>query len=468
MATIDEMRQVATQIENETTVGGNTAERVGGLFNDIVDEFEENDAKNGYYEATISGGTITVNAPNYELSVSGNLRIKMPAAGTTATTLTIGNATNIPIWYNGAAVSSDNTWKAGEIISVFYDGTRFMASNSQGSDINDIFGNTNDCDFAVSDKNGNDIVRFGNGHIQTKNFDSTIVPRVDSTIPDFAISDENGWDIVQFSQGHIKTKNFDSSQLVNTVQKFVGKKFAIIGDSISTFQGWLPSDISGYDGTSYVTYYPSGNVNNPSKTWWFQMMQLLGLSVGGDTINVCAWSGSYVTGDSTSITNAAAGCSTRRITDLAIRGWNPDIVIIFISCNDFAYDRPLGTWDVNSAIVDEGNITEMRAAYALMINKIHVAYPNARVFCCTNLDDYKRDKTAGYPSNNNNGVTTYTWNQSIKQIADAMACDVIDMHACGLNYSNFQQFAVDAGTHPNAAGMSMMAQKAASELIAKY
>lgn len=40
MATINEMRQVATQIENETQVGGNTASRVGGLFNDVVDELE--------------------------------------------------------------------------------------------------------------------------------------------------------------------------------------------------------------------------------------------------------------------------------------------------------------------------------------------------------------------------------------------------------------------------------------------
>lgn len=43
MATIDEMRQVATQIENETQVGGNTASRVGGLFNDVVDKLENVD-----------------------------------------------------------------------------------------------------------------------------------------------------------------------------------------------------------------------------------------------------------------------------------------------------------------------------------------------------------------------------------------------------------------------------------------
>lgn len=46
MATINEMRQVATQIENETQVGGNTAGRVGGLFNDIVDKLESVDELN--------------------------------------------------------------------------------------------------------------------------------------------------------------------------------------------------------------------------------------------------------------------------------------------------------------------------------------------------------------------------------------------------------------------------------------
>lgn len=64
MATINEMRQVATQIENETTVGGNTAERVGGLFNDIVDELEEIDGimpldespTNGSMKGVTSGG----------------------------------------------------------------------------------------------------------------------------------------------------------------------------------------------------------------------------------------------------------------------------------------------------------------------------------------------------------------------------------------------------------------------------
>lgn len=130
--TNQEIKTVGQTIAQETQIGGNTAARVGGVVEGIGVALDNKDAANGYYQATISGGTITVNAPNYLLGSGGNLRIKMPSAGTGASTLTIGNANAVQLWYNGAAVSAQNTWEANEIISVFYDGTRFMASNSQG------------------------------------------------------------------------------------------------------------------------------------------------------------------------------------------------------------------------------------------------------------------------------------------------------------------------------------------------
>lgn len=111
-------------LENKTGSWVGTQINTGAAFEALI----------GYYNAVLNGASITVpDAMTYRLTVGGDFKLKMSAPGTTATTLTIGNATDIPIWYNGAAVSSDNTWEAGEIISVFYDGTRFMASNSQGS-----------------------------------------------------------------------------------------------------------------------------------------------------------------------------------------------------------------------------------------------------------------------------------------------------------------------------------------------
>lgn len=110
-------------LENKTGSWVGTQINTGAAFEALI----------SYYNAVLNGASITVpDATTYRLTVGGDFKLKMSAPGTTATTLTIGNATNIPIWYNGAAVSEQNTWEANEIISVFYDGTRFMASNSQG------------------------------------------------------------------------------------------------------------------------------------------------------------------------------------------------------------------------------------------------------------------------------------------------------------------------------------------------
>ena len=117
--TNQEIKTVGQTIAAETQIGGNTAARVGGVVEGIGVALDNKDAANGYYQATISGGTITVNAPNYLLGSGGNLRIKMPSAGTTASTLTIGNANAVQLWYNGAAVSAQNTWEANEIIFMF-------------------------------------------------------------------------------------------------------------------------------------------------------------------------------------------------------------------------------------------------------------------------------------------------------------------------------------------------------------
>ena len=168
--------------------------------------------------------------------------------------------------------------------------------------------------------------------------------------------------------------------------KFFGKKIAIIGDSISTFGGYLPSDIEGYDGVQYAKMYPAGDVGNVNDCWWAIMAQQLGLNIDTDIMN-CSWSTSTVCGNSESTNKAKAACSDRRIADLSLKG-TPDIVICYIGVNDWSYGNALGTWQPSDTIPSEGNITSFKEAYALMINKIHLSYPYARVFCCTFLDIY--------------------------------------------------------------------------------
>lgn len=636
------IKAIGTTIATETQIGGNTAGRVGGVIEDIADGFDAKDANVGYFAATINGGSITVNAPKYKLIIGGIIRLKMPSVATTASTLQVGSATAKELWYNGAVTSASNTWEADEIISVFYDGARYMSSNSQGGggkaekisyanplngntldnvqraldevrgenyDLLDALGmsnattaifvtapknvvteysyaihkgdrfrvktvkNTGTTNYSVSTRNGsttiervlynvntnkdiifqalgdankfavytaggtlgltiniitedinidnvptsgsaklvksggvydntpsnlngrldsdldivdetyNVLARFADGNIRTKNFDSSEVTlKVKNNNDfDFTIEDENWNAIAIFQNGHIRTKKFNSEAFsaANYLQsKFQGKKIAIVGDSISTYQGWLPSDVAGFSGTSYATYYPHGDVNSVDKTWWYQVASNLGIPT--TSIANTAWSGSTVCGNSTSTTNGVAACSTKRINDISIRGFTPDIIIIYIGCNDWyhcgltGYNITLGTWAITDAVPAEGTITAFRSAYALMLAKIQNAYPNARIFCCTILDDWRRDETAddpsdnAWPSNDGAGYTTKQWNDNIKEIADAFACDVIDLHNCGITYFNIPNYAVDGGLHPNAAGHALMARKVTSELMAKY
>lgn len=381
----------------------------------------------GYYECNTSGSTAAkvVDASGYVLSNGGCIRIKMANANTANNvTLNINSTGAKALYYDGAQASTTNTWKAGEVLEVYYDGTQYQCASGGG-----IFGTSLDGDFEISDESSNVLARFKNGHIETK--------------------------------------NFNSAQVENTIAKFSEKSIGIIGDSISTFAGWLPSDITGYDGDTYATYYPHSPLTSVDQTWWYKVAMNLGISPL--KISNCSWSGSRVTGDATSTTRAYAGCSDRRISDLTARGFTPDIIICFISCNDWANNVQVGTWEISNTIPTGSTLSTLREAYATMLYKINQVYPLSRLFCCTNLDDVQRDQVSGWPSNNQNGVSTQEWNENIIELAHAFGADVIDVHSCGINFSNIHNYyAVDTGLHPNDAGHTLIANRVISVLKNKY
>ena len=296
----------------------------------------------------------------------------------------------------------------------------------------------------------------------------------EDTANDFVISDENNNDIVQFRNGHIKTSRFDSAQIdLKSIgifkfikSKYEGLRCAIVGDSISTYSGTMPS--------GYSDYYPHGDVTNVGSMWWKIICNILGMS----PVN-CSWSGSRVTGAPKGDT-AFAACSDLRIADMG-RDGNPDVVIFFIGCNDWGNDVTLcaNNWSIDDPVIDDSQysstdtLTLFCEAYSLMLYKTKIAYPHSRLFCCTILDEVRRDDVGVgiFPPINSNHVSNYTWNEHIRMISEAYGSDVINMHDCGVNYFNLEQYySVDAAQgalHPNKAGQALMAQKVISELISK-
>ena len=107
--------------------------------NDFSDEYKEKVDSSpmsvGYFtcETNASTAAKTVTASGYKLQNGGAIKIYM-ANGNTASSPTLNiNATGAkPIYYNGAIASPTNSWEAGEVIEVYYDGTNYQATNFQG------------------------------------------------------------------------------------------------------------------------------------------------------------------------------------------------------------------------------------------------------------------------------------------------------------------------------------------------
>lgn len=338
-------------------------------------------------------------------------------------------------------------------------------------DSNDLKRNYPVGDFSIADQNNNVIACFKDGNIETKYFNSKDLMHLnlkskDYIIGNFALGDEHENIILLLQDGHIKTKNFDSrknERILNilniVIDKFKGRKVAIIGDSISTYSGTMPS--------GYTTYYPHGDVNDIKYMWW----NILCSNLGMQYVNT-SWSGSSVTGTPKG-TTAYSGCSDKRAQD-AGRDGAPDYIIILFGINDFTGSVDLGNWQVNQPIIDDSSysttdrVSEFRMAYSLMINKLQVLYPECRIVCCSLVDTLTNDAVQGWPADNADGVALNQYNENIREIATAMDCVFINLAACGITYNNLSVFMIDEVTHklhPNLKGQKLMGDFVTKQFI---
>lgn len=135
----DNLGKKQTQINTETY---SLVESVNNALAELSPDQQEalgvavkanaNEAKLGYYvcdtDAAVAAKTIA--ATGYALTTGGNIRIKMTNANTAdSATLNINSTGAKALFYNGTQASSTNSWEAGEVVEVYYNGTCFIASN---------------------------------------------------------------------------------------------------------------------------------------------------------------------------------------------------------------------------------------------------------------------------------------------------------------------------------------------------
>lgn len=233
------------------------------------------------------------------------------------------------------------------------------------------------------------------------------------------------------------------------------KKLSIMGDSISTYEHFSPDD--------YNPFYSSGSdgLPNAAYSYW----GIIAREKGWALSSINAYGGSQVSDYDPQSRYGIAMCSTTRTSGLAGNG-TPDYIVILGGTNDFGHGVPIGEWAGMADMPTVGD--DFRKAYALMLNRIHAAYPLAMVYCCT-LINRERDAVPGSIEKYHDQYL-HEFNDAIRQIAPMLNCRVIELESCGINQYNLETYMSDyhtdtgIATHPNIAGHKLIAQRILEEL----
>ena len=248
-----------------------------------------------------------------------------------------------------------------------------------------------------------------------------------------------------------------------------GKYLSIIGDSISTYQGWNNIDPI----PDAAVYYPHGTIDNVNKTYWKKLIDRTGMNL---LVNN-SWSGSAVCYYKTA--GDVANTAARTILHKTIDGQtvNPDIILINMGTNDFyrlglSSQAGVGTLligDWNGRGEEYPNKTlqsvNFRIAYAVMLRRVIEAYPKAEIYCCT--VPCGEETGGGLNEFNPEGDSLVEFNDAIREIATAYGVKVVELATTGINYVSKSDYLVDGAVHPNEAGMELFYQVIRSTMETK-
>lgn len=227
-----------------------------------------------------------------------------------------------------------------------------------------------------------------------------------------------------------------------THNPYFGKQFSVLGDSISTLDGYNP--------IGYNLFYAGENcfrsgVREMKNTWWGKVIDFF----GGELLVNNSWSGSRVTQLPDSDSLFPSGCSDERTGSLHIRNVVPDVIIVYLGTNDWA--NCVKT-DLDESMHLENEYNDFFSlAYGNMIRKIHYNYPSAEIWCCTLCATFmSSDQSFNFPYIYN-GSNINEYNQIIETIAKQYNCKIIDLFSYHIQYDSID------GSHPNADGMNTLA-----------
>lgn len=248
-------------------------------------------------------------------------------------------------------------------------------------------------------------------------------------------------------------------QLNRLSKRLNGKNISILGDSITTYEGF--SDNANYNSTlspvANISYYTSGNgtIADANDTWWMMVVNdlnvnlLVNNSCSGLRITYPWWDDGVKKAD-----------NLHRDTG-SLSGTVPDIVFVYLGTNDVFANNEVGNFEdirwneliseVDGTYAEPSNVVE---AYAIILHKIKTLYNNPDIFCLNVLE-------------NQFGSVTEI-NCEIAKVVEHFGANLVDIaNKSGINQDTLTQYTMDT-VHPNEAGMELIAHAVERALIKKY
>ncbi|MGN1101152.1 MAG: SGNH/GDSL hydrolase family protein [Huintestinicola sp.] len=221
------------------------------------------------------------------------------------------------------------------------------------------------------------------------------------------------------------------------MEKTNRKKFvSIIGDSISTYEGFNPH--------GYSVFYDNINqqlngVTSVSDTWWAKVNQYL----NADLCVNNSYSGSRVSGNGF----PSANCQ-QRLMNLHTPSAYPDIILIYIGFNDFGNGIK-----IKKSGFRENYCDSFYDSYSHMIKSIKSNYPKATIICATLLKGYFKDDIKWHFPENFGGVPFDDYNDAIRKAAKKEKIRLADIAKSDARYETLD------GTHPTNNGHLTIAEE---------
>lgn len=216
------------------------------------------------------------------------------------------------------------------------------------------------------------------------------------------------------------------------MDRYKGKRASILGDSISTFTGFIPD-------TNRARYPQHNLVTDVNATWWMKTLNALGANLGVND----SWAGSTVSNFRDENENDfgpdAAMASYTRIRNLGANG-TPDLIFFFGGTNDAGKMIEKGSLD-NSFAPDQGAYkwNSFADAYREALSRLRELYPKAEIIAMTpsfSKGYYDNDRLSEFAD-------------LIIEICRRENIKCVDLRKSGITFDMLPD-----GLHPNAEGMN--------------